>query len=235
VLTLQDLLRTRTAQPQLNKAWYLDGSKNMYIVVNDSPTINPSNEITIELWTYSVQDMLGGSIWTCLRKATNQYLVEPGDAGTNYWALFLAQCGRVDTSSPVPIKQWHYIIGRFSAYRGVMQILVDGSVSGSKTCTAPIPYQSGPLYIGKWSGEIYIGYVPLVRIYSRFLVDSEVRHNMLNPNNPVRDGLVLWLDARACDASKNICWDLSGNGNHGTMYNVQIVSLSNPVRVGGSL
>jgi hypothetical protein len=74
-----------------------------------------------------------------------------------------------------------------------------------------------------------------ILIYSRALSDSEIIHNMSNPNNPIRNGLVLWLDARACDTSKNICWDLSGNGNHGTMYGVQIVSLSNPVRVGGSL
>jgi hypothetical protein len=68
-----------------------------------------------------------------------------------------------------------------------------------------------------------------ILIYSRPLSDAEIRYNMSNPNNPIRDGLVLWLDARACDTSKNICYDLSGNGNHGTMYNVSIVTLPNQI------
>jgi hypothetical protein len=74
-----------------------------------------------------------------------------------------------------------------------------------------------------------------ILVYSRSLSDSEVTWNYNNPNNPIRDGLVLWLDARACDASRNICYDLSGNNNHGTMYNVSIVTLPSPVRAGGRL
>jgi hypothetical protein len=71
-----------------------------------------------------------------------------------------------------------------------------------------------------------------ILVYSRSLSGPEVLHNMLNPNNPIRDNLVLWLDARACDTSRNVCYDLSGNNNHGTMYNVSIVTLPNQIAPG---
>jgi hypothetical protein len=122
------------------------------------------------------------------------------------------------------------------ALYGYLNASLIGSVSIGTT-TKPT---SSPMYVGAedcpgYPYYFFYGYIAQVLIYSRALSDSEIIHNMSNPNNPIRNGLVLWLDARACDTSKNICWDLSGNGNHGTMYGVQIVSLSNPVRVGGSL
>jgi hypothetical protein len=91
------------------------------------------------------------------------------------------------------------------------------------------------IYIGseKGGGRFFQGFIAQVLIYKdKALSVFEIQHNMLNSNNPVRDGLVLWLDVRACDASKNICYDLSGNGNHGTMYNVSIVTLPNQIAPG---
>jgi hypothetical protein len=73
--------------------------------------------------------------------------------------------------------------------------------------------------------------IALVRIYSRALSQSEIQHNMNNPENPVRNGLVLWLYARP-DNIKDIDndgvleWiDLSGYGNHGKIYGPQLVNL----------
>jgi len=64
-------------------------------------------------------------------------------------------------------------------------------------------------------------------VYNRVLSQSEIIHNYRNPNNPVRDGLILWLDAR--NVSGNKWYDLSGYGNHGTIYGAIQVSLPNPL------
>ena len=212
---------------------YFDGVDD-YIQVNDNPSLNPSSEITVLLWTYSVQDMSGGPIWTCLRKGDNQYLVEPGDVGTNYWT-FGVNIGRtfvrVDTTKPLPLFQWVQVGGRYSSSLGKLDVIVNGAVNNSRSLTGSIQIQSGPLYIGKLNTEIYTGFISQVLIYSRALSDSEIRWNYNYPDNPVRNGLVLWLKAdpqyvKDIDGDGILEWiDLSGYNNHGKIYGAQLVQL----------
>jgi len=70
------------------------------------------------------------------------------------------------------------------------------------------------------------GYIAYIRLYNRAPSQSEILHNYRNPNNPVRSGLVLWLDARNVIGNK--WYDLSGYGNHGTIYGATLVTLPNP-------
>jgi len=69
------------------------------------------------------------------------------------------------------------------------------------------------------------------RAYSRALSDSEIRQNYSCPENPVRDGLVLWLHAgpayvKDIDNDGVLEWiDLSGYNNHGKIYGATLVQL----------
>jgi hypothetical protein len=71
-------------------------------------------------------------------------------------------------------------------------------------------------------------------VYTRALSDSEVQWNYLYPENPVRDGLVLWLSAdpnnvKDLDNDGVLEWiDLSGYGNHGKIYGASLVQLVKP-------
>jgi hypothetical protein len=74
--------------------------------------------------------------------------------------------------------------------------------------------------------------------YSPALSDSEIQQNYVNPDNPTRDGLVLWFKAdpayiKDIDGDGVLEWlDLSGHGNHGKVYGAQLVELVKvPVRV----
>jgi len=60
--------------------------------------------------------------------------------------------------------------------------------------------------------------LPWFCIYARALPGSEIRYNMLNYHNPVRDGLVAYwpMEEGIGDTVK----DHSGNGNDGTLYGV---------------
>jgi hypothetical protein len=66
-------------------------------------------------------------------------------------------------------------------------------------------------------------------IYTRALSDSEVAWNYLYPDNPIRDGLVLWLQAdpnyvKDIDGDGVLEWvDLSGYNNHGKIYGATLI------------
>jgi hypothetical protein len=85
--------------------------------------------------------------------------------------------------------------------------------------------------------EYALGYISQVLAYTRALSDSEITWNYNNPDNPVRDGLVLWLRAhpdyvKDIDGDGLLEWlDLSGYGNHGKIYGATLVKLiRDPVR-----
>jgi hypothetical protein len=68
-------------------------------------------------------------------------------------------------------------------------------------------------------------------VYSRALSDSEIAWNYWNPDNPVRNGLVIWLQADPqyimdIDGDGVLEWlDLSGYNNHGRIYNARLIEL----------
>jgi hypothetical protein len=87
-------------------------------------------------------------------------------------------------------------------------------------------------YIGRpYGAPWYCGYIFQLLIYSRVLSGSEIAWNYNNPDNPVRNGLVLWLQAHPAyikdiDGDGVLEWiDLSGFNNHGKIYGAQLVEL----------
>ena len=81
------------------------------------------------------------------------------------------------------------------------------------------------------------GYISQVLIYTRALSDTEIRWNYSNPDNPVRNDLVLRLQAhpdniKDIDGDGLLEWlDLSGFNNHGKIYGATLVKLiRDPVR-----
>ncbi|MEM0050471.1 MAG: hypothetical protein QXW39_08090 [Candidatus Bathyarchaeia archaeon] len=143
-------------------------------------------------------------------------------------------------------NMWVNIARRFS----VADRVFIGYVNGSKTYTASIPsteatvlewnpatstnpdrYKRFVLGANVDSGENMKMMQYQLLIYSRALSDSEILWNYYNACNPVRDGLVIWLEAglpyvRDIDGDGVLEWiDLSGNGKHGKIYGAQLVQL----------
>jgi hypothetical protein len=95
-----------------------------------------------------------------------------------------------------------------------------------------------PLRImGEPNRAFYPGYIHQILFYSRILSIDEVEWNYQYPDNPVRNGLTLWLRAdpnhiRDIDGDGVLEWlDLSGFNNHGKIYGAQLVQLAKtPVR-----
>ena len=78
---------------------------------------------------------------------------------------------------------------------------------------------TAPLTVGIDGVHRYMGYVSEVLIYSRALSKEEILWDFYYPDNPVRDGLVLWLHWDSIDTDKGMWYDKSGFGNHATLYN----------------
>jgi len=77
----------------------------------------------------------------------------------------------------------------------------------------------------------FMGYIYNVLIYDFALSQSQIQYNMMVPDNPIREGLLLWLQADLAYISGNTWYDLSGNGNNGTIYGATLTQLIlSPVR-----
>jgi len=268
MLTLQDLLRTRTTQPPLNKAMYFSGTSS-YIEGSFSLSWSATPELnnyTFCMYVYPRKTPMSG--WSSHIGRRDIYFFGVGfynSSKSQYTGIalefidtngddvpeevhplgFYMNVDEWDTPSPINIglEQWTFLCGVFNSWTNAVgyNVLINGTKTtsvvrgwgGIHTWSGYADkYRVAPQMYGSGAG-VYVASVLIYR--KRALTLQEVAYIAQNSNNPIRDGLVLWLDARACDTSKNICYDLSGNNNHGTMYNVQIVSLSNPVRAGGSL
>ena len=142
---------------------------------------------------------------------------------------------------------WYQVV---ATYDGVTRRhYVNASPDGSWTENAPLElYNSMRIVIGANANDtdtsfaspsgFVMCYIPIVRIYSRALSAEEVSQNYVNSLSPVRNGLVLWLQAhpdnvKDVDGDGVLEWvDLSGYGNHGKIYGATLVEVvKSPARV----
>ncbi len=120
--------------------------------------------------------------------------------------------------------EWHFPVAWYDNATNVMRIYVDGMLLGERTPTVPNTAYSD-LTIGiRNPPDVFYGLIGEVRIYARALTAAEISSLYQGSANPA-DGLVLWLiPAPQYLYDRNwdgyVDWiDLSGYGNHGTLYN----------------
>ncbi|MEM4436587.1 MAG: hypothetical protein QXO22_06515 [Thermosphaera sp.] len=130
-------------------------------------------------------------------------------------------------------NSWVHVVRRFTSAREY-SVWVNGNMARSwtipsteitvlewnpDTATYPERYKrfvlGANVNLAEWMTVRY-GYV---RIYDRALTAEEILWNYYYPDNPVRDGLVLWLHWSSIDVDNNMWYDISGFGNHATLYN----------------
>ena len=118
----------------------------------------------------------------------------------------------------------------------LQKIYVDAVLDNRRVSSGLLTVTSGSVtgnggWIGRAWDRYHCGFIFQVLIYSRALSDSEIQYNYQYPDNPVRNGLVLWLQAdpqyiKDIDGDGRLEWiDLSGYNNHGKIYGAQLVQL----------
>jgi len=195
--------------------------ENDYVQVLDSPSLTFNNQITITAW---IKPTLHPSGWyDIVGKSNSEFRFVVHSDGSQQQLVFLVSDDEATWSYAVSglgtlkANEWQFVAVTFDS--GNVTFYINGEKYVKTIDRTTIFDSSNALKIG-WYYETYYfdGLIDEVRIYNRALSDSEIKWNYQNPDDPITDGLVLWLDARTYDPSTGIWYDLSGQDNHGTAY-----------------
>jgi hypothetical protein len=171
----------------------------------------------------SVNQQSYGLSW---RQVSGAFLAEICDGAGTYNQIFAAL--------PTVANVWYNIV--FTWNGSQLVLYNNGVVIGTTTQTINNQVLNTDLTIGGYtykggggSGEPFNGKIANVKLYNRGLTAAEVIQNYQaeqyrfeTPAGPVTNGLVLYWDAGNLDSypgTGTTIYDLSGNGNNGTLVN----------------
>ena len=163
-----------TEEGWINGALNFTGGDN-YVVVPDSPTLNPTEEITIIAWLKPT--WTGNSRILQKGSGDNQYrlLRESGDN----LVFHLAGLSN-DRLENIPCPsggEWTHVAAIYDG--AAMKVYYNSKLVGEMATSGAISTSTGPLYIGTKhpgapAGDVYKGIMDEVRLYSRALTETEV-------------------------------------------------------------
>jgi len=199
-----------------------DGADD-YVEVPDDPTLKPSNYITLSVRfktadkTKDLQTLM--MKWEgynfCYRWDGTKPYIWFELRGTDDFTRALSTDSIVGSWN-VENDVWYHVV---ATYDGTyMRVYVNGVLYQEKNVGSfTIKGTTARLALGQESwlaGERCLkGSLFEAQIYSRALTEDEIKWNYLHPDNPIRDGLVLWLKLDEGEGAK--VYDHSGNGNDG--------------------
>jgi hypothetical protein len=205
-----------------------DGTDD-YIDCGNSSVFNFTTT-TISCWFRKSQDSL------------YKGLVDKGRDGYGAWSLNVDEVystatfkanisgtGRAITAlSTYDNNTWTNVVGVFDGTN--LMIYQNGVLSNSASYPGSMNTNSTSVRIGAANdGLYYNGDIANAKIYNRALSAAEIQQNYQSeqyrfegPVGPVTNGLLLYWDAGNLDSypgTGTTIYDLSGNGNNGTLYN----------------
>jgi hypothetical protein len=226
--------RVLTTKPY---AMYFDGIDD-YVNCGNNPSLNTTTEATVEAVFYSLTEpwlkkdgvVFGKGDWAITNSIGLCCWHEP----RIYFGISSATVGYIANYWVNHYGKWWFIAGTVKAREltkvydsGVLKVTISAS-------TSPWDLSKTNLFIARdprVATYFFKGYIHTIRYYNRVLSDTEIQYNLNNPNNPIRDGLVLWFVAhpdnvKDIDNDGILEWvDLSGNNNHGKIYGATIIKL----------
>jgi len=214
------------------KALYFNGVNN-YVSIASSDSLKLNASFTIIGWLRFPPGVAG-----------SRGIVQKNPKAADYdYMLYLASLGYpgmyfknptgtvyyVDEAVDRRDNAWHMWAGAFDGR--YLSLYIDASLKGTTdTGGTTVRTSDTPLSIFYGWGGYAKGYASSVLIYSRALSQDEILWNYNYPDNPVWNGLVLWLHWGSIDVANGKWWDKSGNGNHGTIYGATLAQLQLPSR-----
>jgi hypothetical protein len=218
---------------------YFDGVDD-YVLL---PNIPFAGEVTLGAWFWDISILTDywGTVFSWRYDINNYFILNHYHiTGRQKWTVILQRIIHQILSSTTIPNRWVYATGVYSTSQGFSKLYWDSALQSSVTFTpfTQPALTSTSVQIGRFETTYYFnGYIAQVLLYSRALPESEIRFNYSNPDNPIRNGLVLWLRAhpdyiKDIDGDGLLEWlDLSGYGNHGKIYGASLVELiRTPVR-----
>ena len=233
-LTPKRVLRT------FKYAMYFDGVDD-YVAVPMSQSLRFTTELTLEAGIILPQS-IGGLYrrsWIFIGAPYDYFYMYNQYSDPNAWVFYI-----YDTTNNErglggfylnPASGYHYTAVTWKSGVGGF-LFFDGTKPYVTLASSYTIRQTASQFIIRWA--YYPATFTFARAYSRALSDSEIQWNYQNPDKPIRNGLVLWLQAdpqyiKDIDNDGVLEWiDLSGYNNHGKIYGAQLVQLiKTPSRV----
>jgi hypothetical protein len=187
---------------------------------DDYVTVSPSNQLnTLTQFTYiaclniSSSDTYGAII------SRNTSLVWYAGRTTVKQRLFIGGSATGDSNTFLPSDRFTFISVTWdgSTVRYYFNGLPDGTATNNLSA-----FNNTPITIGRYqTGEYFQGNISDAAIYNRALSPTEILQNYYG-GPIVTSGLIMALDASnivSYPGSGTTWYDLSGNGNHATLYN----------------
>ena len=226
-------LSARRVHKQFKHAMYFDGVDD-YVSIAEPSYVAGSRKLTIVAWVNPLEPYTDSwdvvsegwdDDWAIMYSWEHLYGRLLFTDGT-YVILDLGWHGYTPNTWGYVVFGWDIDAGIVFGFNGWLNYKATASVNPSKT-----PRNiADVIIIGSCDCPLN-GYIAQVLVYSRALSDSEIQQNYNCPDNPVRNGLVLWLKAdpqyvKDIDGDGRLeLLDLSGNGNHGKIYGATLVQL----------
>jgi hypothetical protein len=157
--------------------WYLEAQD--YISIPDSPTLRPSNDMTVAVWSktsYSAGRVMIAKRYgpTYLKSYCLWYNV-----GTLWFTYGASSDSGIINYSPIPtLGEWHHLAGVWDGSH--VRLYIDGIEVNNQDYTVLNQYDNHPLLIGANGDENNIpdggwnGQIDEVRIYNRALSATEI-------------------------------------------------------------
>ena len=222
-----------------NYAMYFNGTDS-YVVV---PNFNGSDNMTFVVWLFDAstpnERKYGNAIidWGDPWNTNGLGVLIDYGYGGNTYRVITSNNQFSDYAIPLSytLNKWGMIALSISNTDKKWIAYADAVPTFTKDITGFQPANGQNLYIGEVppgvlyeapNGGHWHGYIAQILIYNRALSQAEIERLYATPTNPIKDGLVLWLQADPSTVKGNVWFDKSGNNNNGVIFNAQLVPLS---------
>jgi hypothetical protein len=194
-----------------------------YIEVSNSSNLSPST-FTVEFWAKPIGfeewgRWMGKSMFTSDRKEGWEIMWSDNFENPSIFMAIWNEKGDERRSQFIetPLSQWVHIALIFNGTHIISYR--NGNLNGIIAVGDWRPILSNePFLIGRAFGDTYYdGFFAWLRFYNRALSSTEIAHNILG--DVTHDGLLLEFDI--VDRGSTIMFDLSGEGNNGTIVNYE--------------
>ncbi|MCD4704229.1 MAG: type IV pilin, partial [Methanosarcinaceae archaeon] len=172
---------------------------NDRVRVPDAPSLNPSNEVTVEAWVkWSISPGDGDSHANIVNKGDSdsdtEYQLQHGNGNSKFEVAVRTDDRRryVKSTTSPEVNEWYYVVGTYSSFDEELSIYVNGVKERSITHTGHIHISSDDLFIGERgdNSRYFTGVIDEVRISDRRLTDTQIlaRYELFNGSAPTLSG-----------------------------------------------
>jgi len=215
---------------RMHKALNSDG-KDDYIELNEFG-LGQYDEFTVMFWVKRFREDAEDNFLTNDGIGDNLFIIRLGnhtDWQVGKLHVYWGGEPSFSSSSKIYKDKWYFIAVTGNLTNNFFRIFIDGQLDSEGIYSQVNKWTATKLFIARWGGRYANILTTHVSLYNRALSDAEIKYLYHNPFDPLdEEHLVLWLNPAGIDAAAGKWWDLSGKGNHGTIYGATEVQLTLP-------